>query len=71
MMRRRAFPLILLASIAPLAGCSPKGTAADNATLDNGSVVLANDETPVAENEALGNDLLTSNDADLNSTAPQ
>ncbi|WP_267432610.1 hypothetical protein [Sphingomonas sp. GM_Shp_1] len=60
MLRRHAFPLILLASAVGVAGCSPSGsgniTATDNessAALTN--EVLANDEGALLDNDALGN----------------
>lgn len=68
MLRRHAFPLILLAAAVGVAGCSPSGSGNITATDNESSSaltneVLANDEGALLENDALGNDLLADNAA--------
>ena len=66
MLRRYAFPLILLASIAPLAGCSPTGSTADTATETAATLTLGNDATSFTDNDSAINDALASNEVDAN-----
>lgn len=60
MLRRHAFPLVMLASTAALAGCSPSGSQANDiaATDAIANDVVLNDET-AADLSANGDDLST------------
>lgn len=78
MLRRYAFPMILLTATAVLAGCSPKGTTAETAnvsdpSLGNGDASLTENDTAINDTLAAdeGNSDIGGNDLDLNAATPR
>ena len=80
MLRRYAFPMILLTSATLLAGCSPTGSTADTAGNDTATLALGNEDASLTDNGAAINETLADdegnvdaggNERDLNAAAPR